>query len=379
MQQSPLSLIHERPPFSWYRSMRETAPISYMPQYQAWGVFGYDDVRRVLSDPTTFSSSKGARKSSLSSLSTTDPPRHSQLRGLVNQAFTPRSIAELAPRIAAITQKLLDAISEQGQMDVVDDLAYLLPVTVISELVGVPQQDRQQLRHWIDEFTLSMRGVQLPGLPPVMTEYFTKLGELRRQEPQDDLISRLVVAQIDGQSLSSQELADFCFLVYGAGHSTTTDLIGNTVLCLLQHPELQEELHSSPERIPDALEEVLRYNPPVHSASRAIMTDVTLGNQLLQEGQGVICWVASANHDPGHFPEPERFDIQRSPNRHLSFGFSTHFCLGAPLARLEAQIALETLLARFSELRLMPGVQLEARQNFVIPGMKHIPITFRVR
>lgn len=380
MQQSPLPLISTCPPYSWYRSMRETTPVSYMPQYKAWGVFCYDDIHQILSDPILFSSDRAARNAGLSSLTTTDPPRHSQLRNLVNQAFTPRSVTNLAPRITALVHEFLDAIKEQGEMDVVEDLAYPLPVTLISEVVGVPQKDHLQLQGWIEDFARSMRngqGMQLPGLPPAMNMYFTNLIELRRKKPEDDLISRLIAAEIDGEHLGQQELIDFCFLVYAAGHSTTTDLIGNAVLCLIQHPEIQEELRAKPKLLPGAIEEILRYHPPVHSVSRAVTSDTMLGGQLLPKGEGVIAWIASANHDPAHFINPERFDITRTPNRHLSFGYTIHLCLGASLARLEAQITLQIMLERFSAFTLIPGVPLEMKQSPVIPGARHIPIMFQ--
>lgn len=222
-----------------------------------------------------------------------------------------------------------------------------------------------------------MRGVQSPGLPPAMTNYFANLIELRRGEPQNDLITRLISVQADGQSFEQQELIDFCFLVYAAGHSTTTDLIGNAMLCLLQHPEIQEDLRNRPEHIPDTLEEVLRYHPPIHAASRTVTKETSLGEQRLQKGQGVIPWIASANHDAAHFLDPESFHITRSPNRHLSFGYNIHFCPGASLARLEARIALQVILERFSSFALIPGVLLEMKPNFAISGARHIPITFQ--
>src|SRR6185312_4951754 len=288
-------------PFPWYRRMRDEAPVSYDAQRGSWNVFRFEDVKRVLSEYAAFSSnfSGGSGRSDQplgASLISTDPPRHRQLRSLVTQAFTPRTVARLAPRITAITNELLDAVASKGEMDVIDDLAYPLPVTVIAELLGIPLVDRERFKYWSD---------QVVGATPYhdrdaqkeMSAYFRWMIEQRRQEPQNDLISALLAAEIEGQHLDEQELLGFCVLLLVAGNETTTNLIGNAVLCFDEHPEAMEQLRAEPALLPDAIEEVLRYRSPIKMMFRVATTDVELGGQQMRAGEGVVAWISSANHD----------------------------------------------------------------------------------
>ena len=366
-------------PFPWYRQMRETDPIHFYPDYRAWQVFRYADVLRVLSDSAVFSSniSGGSERQDplAASIVTTDPPRHRQLRNLVTQAFTPRAVAGLADRITTIVNDLLDHVVARGQMDIVDDLAYPLPVIVIAELLGIPQEDRPRFKAWSDAVVGASMGVG--GNPQAeMSAYFLQMIEQRRQEARDDLISALLNAQIDGVHLTQRELLGFCVLLLVAGNETTTNLIGNAVLSLDEHPEVMAELRADPDLIPAAIEEVLRYRSPVQMMYRRAATDVTLDGRPIRAGQMVMAQIGSANRDAAQFPDPDRFDIKRTPNRHIAFGHGIHFCIGAPLARLESKIALTLMLERLPDLRRVPSIALQGTGSPIVYGVKHLPVTF---
>lgn len=377
-----LSSVRERAlnPFPWYRMMRESAPVYYNPERNSWNVFRYDDVQRVLADYTVFSSEPrhipaAQRQPIGASIINTDPPRHHKLRSLVSQAFTPRRVAQLEPRITAIVHELLDQVTPMGRMDVIDDLAYPLPVTVIAELLGIPIGDRERFKRWSDAVVggspMDRRMAQME-----MGEYFLSIIERRRHEAENDLISGLMQARIEGQQLSLVELLGFCILLLVAGNETTTNLIGNAMLCFSERPEVMEQLRADPSLLPDAIEEVLRYRSPVQVMFRHTIADTHLGDQEIRAGQGVLAWIGSANRDESQFADPDRFDIHRMPNRHLAFGNGIHFCLGAPLARLEARIALAIMIERLPGLRIAPDVQLEPQESFIVYGVKHLPVIF---
>ncbi len=366
-------------PFPWYHRMRAKAPVQYEAAYQTWMVFGYHDVQRVLSDAAIFSSASGGGAASSdpldASLISIDPPRHRQLRALVTQAFTPRSVARLSERITAIATGLLDEVAAQRSMDFIDDFAYPLPMLVIAELLGVPQQDRARFKVWSD--AVIGAGSMGGSSRAEMIAYFRRIMEQRLRDPQDDLISALLAAEVDGQRLTEQELLGFCILLLVAGNETTTHLLGNALLCFDDYPEALEELRADPALIPEAIEEVLRYRSPVQMMFRQAVADVELSGQRLHPGQWVVAQIGSANRDEAQFPDPDRFDMRRSPNRHLAFGHGIHFCLGAPLARLEAKIALTLLLERFREIRLDHDAALEAIGSSIVFGVKHLPIAFQ--
>jgi cytochrome P450 len=368
-------------PFAWYRAMRAQAPVLFDPTQQMWHVFRFADVQHVLSDHAEFSSrfaqAGGDDDGALAnSLVATDPPRHRQLRTLVTQAFTPRAVEDLAPRIAAITNELLDRVESSGRIDLVHDLAYPLPVIVIAELLGIPAEQRDQFKTWSDAVTsTSGEGI---AAQHAMAAYFAGLIEERRRQPRNDLITALVAAQVDGQHLSMPELLGFCVLLLIAGNETTTNLLGNAILCLEEAPSALEELRRQPELLPDAIEEVLRFRSPVQSMFRVVARPTTLADQRLETGQSVLAWIGSANRDEAAFPDADRFDIHRSPNKHIAFGHGIHFCLGAPLARLEARIALEAILRRLPNLRRVREFPLEAQDSLVVYGVKSLPMTFDV-
>src|SRR2546421_2411328 len=363
-------------PFPWYRLMRAQAPVFFEPDRQLWHAFRYADVQRVLSEHADFSSQfAGGDDTALSSsLIATDPPRHRQLRALVSQAFTPRAVDDLAPRIAAITDALLDQVAGSGRMDVVQDLAYPLPVIVIAELLGVPADERDELKTWSDAIT-STTG-EGPRAQQAMASYFAKLIEERRRRPRQDLVSALMAAKMEGGHLSVPELLGFCVLLLVAGNETTTNLIANAVLCFDESPGVSDQLRQDPQLLPTAIEEVLRFRSPVQSMFRVVARPTTLGGQSLQPGQSVLAWIGSANRDEQVFPDADRFDLRRNPNKHLAFGNGIHFCLGAPLARLEARIALATILRRLPHLHRVPESHLEPQDSFIVFGVKSLPVSF---
>jgi len=366
-------------PFPWNQTMRETDPIHYYKQYDMWHVFRYNDVQRVLSDYAAFSSSFGGNNGDplSSSLIALDPPQHRQLRNTVTQAFTPRSVTRLAERIATIVTGLLDRVAAQGHMDIIDDLAYPLPITVIAEMLGIPLEDSERFKAWSDELVGSAVSTEGRNPQNEMGAYFFHMIEQRRRDPQDDLISALLDAQMDGTHLNSQQLLGFCILLLVAGNETTTNLIGNALLCFDEHPEVMDQLRAEPALIPTAIEEVLRYRSPVKMMRRRAIGEVTLGDKTFHDGQVILAQINSANRDEAQFPHADVFDIRRTPNRHIAFGHGVHFCIGAPLARLEAKITLELLLARFHNIRRVHDVPLEPAHGEVVYGVKHLPITFR--
>ena len=374
-------------PFPHYERMRESAPVFQDEQSGSWHVFRYADVERVLSDHGTFSSRFGGDDPSeagqlfAASLVTTDPPRHRQLRSLVSQAFTPKAVEALAPRISTLTEDLLDKIVSAGTADLIEDLAYPLPVIVIAELMGIPAEDRDRFKHWSDVIVSQTQS----GVPNAdqsttnreMAEYFLALIEHRRSRPGNDLISNLLLAEIDGQKLSVAELLGFCSLLLVAGNETTTNLIGNAVLCFTEMPGITERLRAEPALLPQAIEEVLRYRSPVQSMYRVTAADTTLGGVPIPAGVPLVAWIGSANRDERQFEHAEQFDVDRGPIRHLAFGHGIHFCLGAPLARLEARIALQAILARLPGLAVTHGSRLQRMDSTIVYGLKELPVSWQ--
>jgi cytochrome P450 len=359
--------------------MRETAPVALDESYglPMWQVFGYDDVATVLTDHARFSSQHTMTGLLSDTLLTKDPPDHRKLRKPGPLAFTPKAVARLSGRVAEITQELLDGVRAKGEMDIVSDLAFPLPARVIAELLGVPRDDWDIFQRWARAdggggsdggFAASVRSEIHP--------YFAGLLEERRRSPREDLLSALAVAEIDGERLSEQELVSFCFLLLVAGQETTKNLIANFVLTLSEHPEVQEELGRRPELMPRAVEEVLRYLPPVWFLMRRTTSDVELSGVRIPAGEMVLAWTASANRDAKRFPAADRLDVRREPNRHLSFGHGIHFCVGAPLSRLEANVVLPMMLEQLRDLRVVrrDTITIQAGIVFIIGNL---PVTFR--
>jgi cytochrome P450 PksS len=381
-----------------YARMRQHAPIARLlspsQRVPLWVVSRYKDAVELLRDArfskdryklTEADRSRYFRLGEVAQLDkhmlNADPPAHTRLRSLVAQAFTPRRVEDLRPRITSIAQRLLEALPAEGSVDLLDAFAFPLPVTVIAELLGVPTEDQDRFRAWT--FTvLNPNGGNLEPVRRAMVEFQQYLKEIlarRRAEPRDDLISALLAAEEQGgDRLSAVELVSMVFLLMVAGHETTVNVIANGVWALLRHPEQLERLRANPALLEPAIEEILRYCGPVrHSTSRFAVQDTEFRGQLIPAGEMIMASVLSANHDPEQFDAPERFDITRTPNRHIAFGSGSHFCIGASLARLETSIALPLLLERLPRLRFAgePSA-LRWRGGLLIHGLERLPVAF---
>jgi cytochrome P450 len=363
--------------YRWYQAMQQSHSVFFDSRRVSWLILRYEEVQRVLLDHQTFSSQfavgpDGNVDPIMSpGMLGTDPPRHRQLRALVSQAFTPRVVANLEPRITSIVQTLLDQVADRGEMDLVDALAFPLPVRIITELLGIPGNDHEFFRIWSADFMGSDAAQRLVAAQHIV-QYLRTLITQRLQEPQEDLISALLQVEIDGERLPEDELLGTCLLLLVAGHETTTGLISNALVCLDEHPESLQELIAQPDLLPSAIEEVLRYRSVVHTDQRVALVDTVLDGQQIKAGDLVLPCFASANLDEQQFPNANTFNIRRTPNRHLGFGYGIHFCLGASLARLEARIALQILLTRFPTIRCKRTSPLELRPSPTIYGLKHV-------
>ena len=366
--------------FAWFEEMREQNPVFKDERTRIWQVFRYEDVLSILTDYSRFSSQAYELTGGFlsNSLIAKDPPDHRKLRNLVNQAFTPRAVAHLSDRVTQITQELLDEARHKGAMDIVSDIAFPLPAKVIAELLGVSGEDWNIFQRWarVDSSDAASRRESGQSMQEEMFNYFTNLLEERRRSPREDLISSLSVAEVDGERLSGPELLSFCTLLLAAGQETTKNLITNAIVCLTDHRESMERLINEPALMPTAIEEILRFLPPVWFLFRQTKADVELAGQHIPANQVVLAWTASANRDPARFPDPDRFDIEREPNRHLAFGHGIHFCVGAPLARLEAKIALPMMLQQLKNLQRVEGVPITVRAGIVFV-IGSLPVTFQ--
>ncbi|QFG02736.1 cytochrome P450 [Tepidiforma bonchosmolovskayae] len=375
-------------PFPFYELGRAMSPL-VLPDRGLAMVFGYDDCAAILKDWETWSSRfpppPDVTDPPEPTMLNSDPPRHTRLRSLVSQAFTPRMVEQLEPRIREITRELLEPALEAGACDLVAALAYPLPVIVIAEILGIPPEDRAQFKEWSDEVVASL-GTGLGGGRQVraevfeeMREYFTRMTEERRRHPRNDLITGLVEAEQDGERLTFPDLLQMLILLLVAGNETTTNLISNAMLSFMEHRDELAKVEANPALIPSALEEVLRFNSPVQATARRPTRDVELRGRTIPAGMVTLVWLAAANRDPAQFPEPLRFDVTRSPNRHLAFGMGIHFCLGAPLARLEARVAYEELLGRATGFERTTDGPLPRVPTFFMRGVLELPIAFRRR
>lgn len=388
--------------YRWFENMRATRPVWLDESSGCWHVFRYEDVLRVSTDYQLFSSRRPealrrvtGRSTLATSLISMDPPLHRQYRNLVSPLFTPRTLAPLAERIRTIVQELLDRVRPRGRMDLVADLTYPLPTIVIAEMLGVPVADRPTFKRWADAFfsrQLSdaeiFRPEDLEKLEKTetfqranrateeMREYFTRQLNERRQHPRADMMSELLAAEVEGERLSLEQVISFCTLILLAGHITTTLLLGLAILCLDEYPAAMQQLREQPELVPSAIEEVLRYGSPVWRLIRVTTGEASIDGVTIPRGSVVFAWLASANRDSSQFPDPERFDITRSPNRHVAFGHGIHFCVGAPLARMEASIALPMMLEQLPQLRRNRAAPLEFLNNRSLFGVKKLPVIF---
>ena len=387
-------------PFPLYARLREEAPVFRFTgamKETVWLVTRYDDVSLVLKHASLSKDRIGSmtpeQRAKLpwfvkpflrisQNMLSKDPPDHTRLRSLVHKAFTPRLIERLRSRVQALSDRLLDTAARKGSMDLVAEYALIVPVTIIAEMLGVPSGDYRKFQHWSNRLisNTNLWDVML-SVPSVLmfTRYLRELIAQRRSSPGEDLLSALIQAEEAGDRLTPDELVSMVFLLLVAGHETTVNLISGGTLALLQHPEQLERLRKEPGLIGPAVEELLRYASPVEiSTERFTREDLTVAGVTIPRGNLVFASIASANRDERHFKDPDTLDLGREPNRHMSFGMGIHYCLGAPLARLEGQIALQTLVNRFPNLRLArPAESLKWRTGVLMRGPKQLPVSLR--
>ena len=383
-----------RDPYPRYAELRE-APVLHPSDEGLWVLTRYDDVSAVLrdarlsSDPRHAEGPRRERRAQRMPLGDTpppvmlflDPPDHTRLRRLANKAFTPRAVEALRPRIVQLVESLLDRVAERGSMDVMADLAFPLPVIVICELFGVPTEDQEQFKGWSTDVARVLDPVPDPAvaeraMPAVFNfiQYFSGLIEERRAAPREDLLSALIQAEEDGTQLTTPELFAMCILLFVAGHETTTNLIGNGILALLRHRAQLDALRDDPALAVAATEELLRYDAPVQATARTATVDIEVNGLTLRKGEGVVCSLAGANRDPRAFSEPDHLHLARGRANHVAFGSGIHFCLGAPLARVEGQVAFTAVARRFPRMELQTDDP-PYRDHFVLRGLDALPVS----
>ena len=393
LQFNPMDAEFIADPYPMYHRLRTEDPVHHS-ALGFWVLTRYEDVVAALRDPrlakeaiASFVAARfGAPVPAMGlSMLDRDPPDHTRLRGLVSKAFTPRVVEGLRPRIQQIVDGLLDGVAARGSMDLIEEFAYPIPVAVICEMLGVPVEDHERFKDWSLDIA---RGLDLIWLGPdsevgrrsvaarhSLAEYFRGLIAQRRAAPRADMLSGLIAAEEAGDKLNEIELLATCILLLIAGHETTVNLIGNGMLALLRHRDQLRRLQQDPTLIGSTIEELLRYDGPVQRTARIPSEDVTIGGRTIARGEMVMPFIGAADRDPVQFPEPDRLDIGRADNRHIAFGWGIHFCLGAPLARIEGQIAINSLIQKWPKLALATD-RPEYRQSLTLRGLKALPVSF---
>jgi cytochrome P450 len=375
-------------PYPVYRRLRDEAPVYRDAALDFWALSRYADVLLGFRDVELFSNAEGVAlerdqvvdASAVMSFLAMDPPRHDRLRALVSRGFTPRRVAALEPEIRALAIRYIDAFLEKGSCDFIADFAGKLPMDVVSEMLGVPAEDRATLREWADAVVHREEG--RPEVPPEgmraaarLLRYFSQHVAERRARPRDDLCSALVAAEVDGDRLDDKDIVGFLFLMIIAGNETTTKLLGNALYWLWRNPGERERLRRDPTLVPAWVEETLRYDPSSQLLARTLRRDLVLHGVEIPAGARVALLVGSANRDERVFPEPDRFDLGRNTSASLAFGQGTHFCLGASLARLEARVALEEVQQRIGDFELR-AEELVRIHSSNVRGFAAMPIEF---
>ena len=381
-------------PYMTYQRLRDEDPVHHSP-LDFWVLTRYEDVAAVLRDPRFIKEplvSMVAARFGVTvppgvglSMLDRDPPDHTRLRSLVSKAFTPRVVEGLRPRLQKIVDDLITRAEAVGRMDLIEEFAYPIPVNVICEMLGVPIGDHERFKGWSLDIARGLDSVWLPPESEIpkrsgaarhaIGDYMRGLIAERRASPRGDLLSALIAAEEAGDKLSEDELIATCILLLIAGHETTVNLIGNGTLALLRHPEELRRLRETPGLITSAVEELLRYDGPVQRTARITSTEVTIGGRTIGKGEMVMPFIGAADRDPSQFTGPDRLDLGRTDNCHIAFGWGIHFCLGAPLARVEGQIAIDTLVRRLPRLTLVDD-EPEYRQSLTLRGLKALPVTF---
>jgi cytochrome P450 len=385
-------------PYKLYARLREADPVFWDEQLGGWVLTSYNDVVAMLRDPRLsaqrfITDSEWMPPEMVEALGSPmraltrqmlflDPPDHTRLRGLVSKAFTPRVIEGLREHIQQIVDDLLDKALPQGHINLIQEFTYPLPAIVIAEMLGVPPEDRELFFKWTNDFGTIIDGGDLTqeqmvqafmGVSEFM-EYFRQIITQRRTQPKDDVIQALITAEEGGSMLSEEELLGNCILLLAAGHGTTTHLLGNGMLALLRNPEQYQLLTERPNLLPLAVMELLRYDGPVQATARKATKDLVIRAKKVEAGQKVYAVLGATSHDPAQFAAPDQLDIQRTENRHLAFGQGIHYCLGAPLARLEAEIALSTLTRRLPNPRIANEAEVEFFPSMVFRGLNELPL-----
>jgi pimeloyl-[acyl-carrier protein] synthase len=380
-------------PYPTYHLLRSEEPVHHNP-LGFWVLTRYDDVVAALRDPrlvkepiAAFVAARTGAPAPAGGLSMLDrdPPDHTRLRGLVNKAFTPRVVEKLRPDIQDIVDSLLAKVQDTHSMDLMEEFAFPIPVIVICQMLGVPVEDRERFKKWGLDIARGLDSIMLPPDSDVvrrstqarqeLAEYFRQLIAQRRRSPREDLLSGLIAAEEAGDKLSETELLATCVLLLVAGHETTVNLIGNGTLALLRHPEQLRRLREEPGLIGSAIEELLRYDGPVQRTARIPSEDITIAGSTIPKCDMVLPFIGAADRDPAQFPDPDRLDLGRTDNRHIAFGWGIHFCIGAPLARVEGQIAISSLVRKLPKLALATEKP-EHRLSLTLRGLKTLPVSF---
>ncbi|HEY8173951.1 MAG TPA: cytochrome P450 [Dehalococcoidia bacterium] len=394
---NPLRRSFRVDPYASYRKLQQKDPFHRSRAIGGWVLTRHADISTVLRDQNFFTDGRKIarlRKENEKRIASgditreeidsesmlgLDPPDHTRLRSLVSKAFTPRSVEALRPRIEQVVDELIDQAAAKGAFDVIREIAYPLPVIIIAEMLGIPTEDREQFKSWSDDMAKSVGMANLDEqrasrkAQRALRDYLVPIIQERRREPREDLLSALVAAEEEGDQLTIMQVHATISLLLVAGNETTTNLIGNGLLALLQHRDQFERLRDNPDMIGTAVEEMLRYDSPVQGTSRFTLEDTTVNGHPVRAGHQMFLFFGAANRDPEQFPDPETFDIGREDNRHLSFGHGIHFCLGAPLARIEGPVALNALVQRFPNMRLATE-ELIWGDNIVLRGLTELPV-----
>lgn len=387
---------HRADPHPLYHRMREQAPVLHVPEWDEFILTRYADCEAVLRDARFSSNPKHRRlevpvemqdvRTQMSEADTSvllflDPPDHTRIRGLVSRAFTPKRVEEMRSRVRTLVDEILDEGEAKGEFDVVLDLGYLVPVTVICQMLGVPERDRHLFHEWSSAATRLLDSVipqdemmQALGGAMSIVNYLNEVIEDRRARPGDDLLSALIQAEEEGDKLSESELRAITLLLFVAGHETTMNLIGNGAYALLQNRDQLRRLHDEPSLIGSAVEELLRFDGPVHLTGRTATDDIEVNGFTVERGMQVVTLLAAANRDPERYPQPDRLDLGRADNHHLTFSHGMHYCLGASLARVEGQEAIGALARRFPDMELIT-TEVRYRDHFVLRGIEELRVS----